>query len=341
LLRMSRSITINDHHGIRWQVSAPYAGLFLASRPPDPRRLLRASSGSVIKKSITRIIFSSEIGLGVAALPVVVKIYRHARFGDWLKANLLGSKARQEWRITSAAVARGLRTVTPVAFGERRRLGILRESYLVTVRIFDCVTLEEAVFSADGTFRVNAAERRELITMLATLLRQMHDRGIYHRDLHPGNFLVERTGGHTQRLYLLDLHRASAARTLSLTKRIKSLAQFNMFASLSLSRSERLLFFTSYFGEDEPWRQEKRNLLDRIDEVTLAMRWRLWKRRERRCVEPNRYFMRLRFARLSRSISSITSPSEGCGRSPTSCAPPRQSAHGVVRTPSPYGTSPP
>lgn len=295
---MDNVIRVKDAHGITWQVRAAYAPIFLGAHTPDPRRLLRSCAGQVIKKSPARIIFASSVHSGGEELPVVIKIYRHARVGDWIKANLAGSKARREWAITNAAVERGLSTVTPVAYGERRGAGILRESYLLTVRLFDCITLEEALFSDDRAIRVDAGARREMIVLLATLLRRMHDSGIYHRDLHPGNFLVETSEAAPRRLYLLDLHRASARSSLPLATRLKSLAQFNMFASISLKKAERLLFFNSYFGEDRPWRDEKRALLEVIEKRTRAMRWRLWRGRQKRCLGTNRYFIRLRCGRL-------------------------------------------
>jgi len=291
---MDRVAKVYDAHGIRWQVRSAYAPIFLAAQTPDPRRLLRSSTKHIIKRSDARIIFASSLASAEGELPVVIKIYRHAKIGDWLKANLLGSKARREWAITNAAVERGLNTVIPVAYGERRRLGILRESYLLTVRLFDCVTLEEILFSEDGTLRAGAAARREIIVLLARLLRRMHDSGIYHRDLHPGNFLVETSASGGRRLYLLDLHRASARKSLGISQRIRSLAQFNMFASISLGKSERLLFFNAYFGDDRPWRDRKRALLKTLDARTRAMRWRLWRRREYRCLSSNKYFLRLR-----------------------------------------------
>jgi len=295
----SNVVAVRDSNGIRWQVSAAYAPIFLAPRTPDPRQLLRERTGELIKRSPMRIIFAASIPAGKKELPLIIKIYRRGRLGDWIKANVCGSKACREWRITTAASERGLPTVAPVAYGERRRFGILMESYLLTVRLFNCVTLEASLFSDDGTLRADARTRRQLIILLATLLRRMHDYGIYHQDLHPGNFLVETLPSGEKCIYLLDLHRASARPSLALKHRIKSLAQFNMFASISLSAGERLLFFNSYFGEDEPWKNEKRALLALIDARTRAMRWRLWKRREQRCRYSNKYFMRLRFAHLS------------------------------------------
>lgn len=293
---MANVVTITDINGIRWQVNTDYASYFLASSPPDPRRILKRREGEIIKKSPVRVIFASSLVDGERELPVVIKIYRHAKVGDWIKANLLGSKAKTEWKITTAAVERGLMTIVPVAYGERRSGGILKECYLVSVRLFDCVTLEEALFSPDGRLRAGARERRRILAMLARLLREMHDKGIYHRDLHPGNFLLSDCLPGGKCLYLLDLHRASVCRTLPLRHRIKSLAQFNMLATLALSRSERLFFFKSYFSGEQPWRSRKRWLLETIDDTTRRGRWRLWKKRQKRCVNSNKYFIRLQFA---------------------------------------------
>lgn len=295
---MTRSVTVKDTSGIRWQVNAAYTSFFIASPAPDPRRLLRNKMGDIIKKSPVRVIFASSLSDENRELPVVIKIYRLAKVGDWIKANLLGSKARKEWRITTTAAERGLNTVIPVAYGERRRGGMLRESYLMTVRLFHCITLEEALFSTDGELHADKRTRREIIALLAALLREMHDNGIYHQDLHPGNFLVEKEAAGKRSIYLLDLHRASVCRSLSLKKRIDSLTQFNMFATIAHSNSERLLFFNSYFGKDKPWQKDKRRLIEAINRKTLKGRWRLWRSRQTRCVNSNKYFMRLSFAGL-------------------------------------------
>ncbi len=295
---MDKVITVRGSKGTRWQVNASFAPFFLSDQPPNLKQLMRKGSRRIIKDSLVRTIFSSTLTDSTRELPVVTKIYKYAKLGDWLKANLLGSKARNEWRITTIAADRGLRTVIPVAFGERRSGGILRGSYLLTAQLFNCVTLSEALFSPDGKLRANARTRRRLIVVLAELLKEMHNRGIYHRDLHPGNFLVEQLPSGESQIYLLDLHRASVCRSLSLRRRIKSLAQFNMFATISLSNSERLLFFNSYFGKVKKWQKEKRILLKTMDDKTRNMRWRLWKRRQRRCLNINKYFNRLSFAGL-------------------------------------------
>ena len=295
---MVNVLTVKGSKGTRWQVNAAYAPFFLIDQPPDPRHLLKRGISEIVKKSPVRTILSSVLSDGNQELPVVIKIYRLAKLGDWLKANLLGSKGRTEWRVTTAAAERGLRTVIPVAYGERRSGGILRESYLLTVRLFHCITLEEALFSHAGELHADIHTRREITVLLAFLLKQMHDRGIYHQDLHPGNFLVEEAASHKRLIYLLDLHRASVSRTLPLKKRIKSLAQFNMFATISLSNSERLLFFNSYFMNEKQWQRHKRELLKLIDDKTRKMRWRLWKSRQKRCTRINKYFTRLNFAGL-------------------------------------------
>ncbi|MDD5556508.1 MAG: lipopolysaccharide kinase InaA family protein [bacterium] len=295
---ISTTVSVRGARGIRWRVNPAHAPLFLADRQPDPLALLKGRRGEIIKRSPARVIFSSTLDDGDGGLPVVIKVYRHPRLGDWIKANLCGSKGSREWDVTVAAAGRGLPTVVPVAFGERRRLGLLQESYLITVRLYDCLTLEEVLFSPDRSRRAGGRRRRRVIVLLAGILRRMHDRGIHHLDLHPGNFLVGRDAAGGDEIHLLDLHRANVRASLPPRARIRSLSQFNMFARISLSRSERLLFFDAYFGADRLWQEEKRLLLERIDSLTRRMSWRLWRRRERRCLERNKYFMRLDFARM-------------------------------------------
>lgn len=278
---------------IRWRGNPDYAPFLSAKALPDPRELSHSGAARLIKKSAGRMIFEARLEAGGGTVDTVVKVYRHRGAIEWLKANFLGTKARTEWRILNAARERGLPVVDPVAYGERRRAGFLRESVLLTRRVDASMTLREALFSSEVPF-----PRRRVIRQLAEVISEMHDRGIHHRDLHPGNFLIHRDNAGTLGIAILDLHRARAGAPLSWRRRISSLAQFNMFATMALDDRERTRFLLSYLsGTRHPY-PPRRRLFSRIETRTMKMRRRLWKRREKRCVGTNNYFRPVSMAKL-------------------------------------------
>lgn len=92
-------------------------------------------------------------------------------------------------------------------------------SYVLTEEIPGVRTLDSILAEA-GT------SARPLIDALGLLVRQLHDSGFEHQDLHTGNVLVR--GG---ALYVIDVHRARRSRSLSLHRRLEGVA----FTAMSFS----------------------------------------------------------------------------------------------------------
>jgi tRNA A-37 threonylcarbamoyl transferase component Bud32 len=84
---------------------------------------------------------------------------------------------------------------------------------------------------------------RELLRRLASLVRRMHTRGVYHRDLKANNILVRGDD-----IWVIDLDRVDFVREVPAEDRAWNLAQLNAAVAEPLTRTDRLRFFFSYAG---------------------------------------------------------------------------------------------
>lgn len=112
------------------------------------------------------------------------------------------SKAQRAYEYALQLLSRKIETASPVAYILYQKNGLLGDSYFVSLQSSgetlyqvgkDPVGLNEDVFRALGTYVAN-----------------LHENGVYHADLSPGNILFERKKDHVE-FCLLDINRMSFA----------------------------------------------------------------------------------------------------------------------------------
>jgi len=92
---------------------------------------------------------------------------------------------------------------------------------------------------------------REFIGRLARLVRRMHRRGVYHRDLKANNILVR-----GDEFYVVDLDRVDFARHVPHEDCAWNLAQLNAAVGAPVTRTDRLRFFFAYAGNTRAIRMD-------------------------------------------------------------------------------------
>jgi tRNA A-37 threonylcarbamoyl transferase component Bud32 len=171
------------------------------------------------------------------------------------------------------ALNQGIPTPLPLAVAERRRAMILHDAFLITQAISPSKPLIELI--PEG-------KQKTLLSRAAQLIREVHEAGLFHQDLHAGNILVERAN---KQLYVIDLHRSRFVRHLSKGRRLWNLAQF--FYSLKgwLSPEEKEAFLQQYDEQKNTFRDGIIEGLQKIGRLEERIYRRHMKSRTKRCLK--------------------------------------------------------
>jgi len=134
---------------------------------------------------------------------LVVKCFGWRGRQHYLSSPLKRARAMKAYHTACHLLAHGLPTPLPLGVFAERRWGFLQYNVYVTEALRDAVTLSYY----RTTLREGDAGLDEVLRLVATYTRGMHDSGLWHRDMVSSNFLLTGTPGN-QQLYLVDLNRA-------------------------------------------------------------------------------------------------------------------------------------
>ena len=239
----------------------------------DPVSAIREMKGQVIKESRWRwaVIFALA-----NEKRIFLKRDQTKGWVELLKYLFFPSKARKEWLIAYQISKRNLDVPKPLGWIEKAHLGFVKESYYLSEAIGTGISFIEDLVKV---------REQESIDTLAKTLRKAHDSGLFHQDLHAGNFLWDGTS-----FFLSDLHRAKILKSVSLNQRLLNLSQLFHSLRSGWGNEERLRFIEKYFkGEPIPL-EKKEELLGKIGERMDRLQRRQWRSRTKRCLKESSEF---------------------------------------------------
>ncbi|MGI9273837.1 MAG: lipopolysaccharide core heptose(I) kinase RfaP [Endozoicomonas sp.] len=217
----------------------------------DPHQLLEGMDGEVYRDLEARRTFRFELNgsgffakvhRGVGWLEIVENLVR-------FRLPVLG--ARNEWEALNRLHELGIKTMTPVAFGEKGQNPAKQHSFLVTEELAGMWTLEDFCDqwkTSPPPFRL----KRALVKKLAEITRTLHENGINHRDYYLCHFMLPKSpfpDPDNLSFYLIDLHRAQIRSKLPVRWRLKDLSGLYFSAmDYGFTRRDLYWFIRVYTG---------------------------------------------------------------------------------------------
>jgi tRNA A-37 threonylcarbamoyl transferase component Bud32 len=306
------TLTEIEADGVRWQVLPEWQNLLFGPAGLRLEEWLRDGLAQVVKNGPHRTVYR----VSLPGLSFYLKHYRLQGLRAWWRQLLRPARARLEFERALAVAARRVPTIRPLAVGESRLGRAPGDSFLIT-RALDAA---EPVSSFIESILPKLADhdrtrlRQGLATALGEFVAQLHDAGILHHDFHPANILVRVEGEHHPRLHLIDLDGVRLSQPLSWRAGLKNLIVLNRWFMLRVSRSDRLRFWRAYcqarrrpggrplrsadsgdsLSRDRaPCRyQVLREAARELERQSLRSNLRFWRKRDRRCLASNRYYLR-------------------------------------------------
>lgn len=158
---------------------------------------------------------------------LVVRNYRHGGLFGKLSGGVFYNKKRpvHEVAVNEIAFKNNVPSAEVVAIIKRRFCGLFYKADFVTREITDAVDLVQLITESSLIFIQRF--KRPIIRALAKLVRNMHDAGIFHADLHLKNILVKHDADGEFHSYIIDLDKSVVAETLNINQRIKNLRRLD------------------------------------------------------------------------------------------------------------------
>jgi tRNA A-37 threonylcarbamoyl transferase component Bud32 len=261
--------------GWRWRIAEGAAHWLPPALLDDPEAfLLHNPPQRPLKESLVRTAFIIPGPKG----DLFLKQYKIRGLTEGWKYLVLPSKARREWQMTQQALAKGIPIPVPVAMAERRKGLFLEDALLVTQAISPSCPLIELI--PEGG-------HKELLFQAAGLLRQAHEAGLFHQDLHAGNILV---GMAEKKLYLIDLHRSRFLRSISRRRRRWNLAQFFYSLQAWLTPEDRKALLQQYDEAEDTFKGGLTQGLKEIERQEVRIHRRHMRSRTKRCLKQSSGF---------------------------------------------------
>jgi len=209
-----------DVDGYHVRSLAPFKKFRGTDIPWEHPENLDLSTERIVKASRTRKVIKLAAGHFGAPVEVYVKRYNYSAWYRRLFRAGRKSRAREEFDLGWALLAKGIRTPRPVWLAEARG-AVAKFSLLATE------ALPEVESAVDRWQRCeNEPERRDLLIALGRFIGQIHDRGFYHDDLKAGHLLVfPHRPSLPEEFYMIDLLGGSFPPMLSTLRRSKNLYQ--------------------------------------------------------------------------------------------------------------------
>ena len=276
-------------NGTKWTVREGYEKILDSLDPEDFLSDLNGKHYTLVKENRVRSVISMP-GSDISENGIYIKYFKKGGYRDYIKYLFVPTKARTEWEVGNALLRKDINTALPLAISERKTCLLL-----VTETVTNSEDLMEfCQANYEGNLSVEkVSEKRVLLDKLAVFIKDIHEKGICHYDLHAGNILIrfkKEQNVSDYDLFLMDLHCVKIFKSISIRKRIHNLAQiFNSLSSI-MTMDDKLDFIRSYGSNSLGNITDENALVRQIDEQFSRIRNIHYRSRLKRCLKESSVF---------------------------------------------------
>lgn len=157
----------------------------------------------------------------------VVRDYWHGGLFGKILRDFFWDRLRplKELSICEVASKSGVKTTEVIAIVKNKIMGPLYKCQLVSKEITCAIDLMVLLLNPEKIQFI--AQKRQIINKVAKAVKEMHDAGIYHADLHLKNILVQFAEGGEINVYIIDLDKSKQQEKISIYKRMKNIMRLD------------------------------------------------------------------------------------------------------------------
>ena len=227
-----------------------------------------------------------------SAQAIFIKRHRRRHWKDDVKSIFLPSKAFLEWKTLLQFKRLQLPVPNPLAYGEKRKYGILQDSCLVTEALASAKPLKDYLSRETGVSRSknDFVRRQVVVSRLAEWVGRLHEKGVYYRDLHGGNIVCQEDSAEEVQVFFVDTGKARFAAKTTPGRQARDLALLHNSLP-SGTRTEKVRFLQTYLKEAPATPLDWKKFFREIDRIAQALTERHIKSRNKRCLKRSTSFM--------------------------------------------------
>ena len=280
---------LEDKH-IRGFIDPGLRPLLTARFFEDPGHQITAGGGHVVKASRVRWVATLPVQGGT---PLFIKKFKVIDLWQRFSYVFRPSRARKEWFTSLFLTQKGILTPRPLGVLERRKHGIVTECFFIAEALEGASNLRDFCKNRFDSHDPSEA-RDQILRLLAETTRKIHDSGLFHKDLHSGNFLLV----DDRSLYLVDLHQTRRQARVNKAKRFWNIGQIFNSLDFMLDDGARRLFLLTYGRGEAPFGMKLDICLVKVGAMVQKMVKRRRKSRAKRCLKESSLFTVARRAGL-------------------------------------------
>ena len=206
---------------------------------------------------------------------------------DAVKSVFAPSKAKKEWNNGLLLLKKQIPTPEPVAVGERRRFGAIKDCYIITRAIPDSVTGKERLITLRQSPEGNRSVNKGLfLKKLISYVKSLHVSGLYHGELHAENVLV---GKNDSDFYLIDLGRVICREKTPTAWKVYDLSRL-LYSILDVCTPDEITSAIDDYAGDMSNTGSKKSFHTAVFGQIRRIKQRHWGGKTKKCLKNNALF---------------------------------------------------